>query len=208
MRLSPSLAATALTAVFLLAGPGVPATLASPATTWSVSPGGTFTGAATKTTMTDTTTGTSFGCRGSKLTGTLKAGSALPGAGIGSISGGSFDCSAPSSSITVKLLDLPWQVNFLSASGGSVHGTISGLEMRVSLPGCSVVIDGARAAAANGTVAFGYTSSTGVLKVLPASGDLHIHEVKGCFGLVADGDSVGYGGSYQITPRQQVSRTA
>ena len=66
-----------------------PATGAPPAAaaakTWTIRPGGTITATAGKTTLADTPTGSMIPCASSRMSGTLKASSGLPGAGIGSV---------------------------------------------------------------------------------------------------------------------------
>jgi hypothetical protein len=53
-------------------------------------------------------------------------------------------------------------------------------------------------------VAGTYTNGTHVLKILASGGNLHIYNVKGCFGLIKSGDKSAFTGSYKITPGQTI----
>jgi len=52
--------------------------------------------------------------------------------------------------------------------------------------GCGFVIDGTKGGASDGTVKFTYTNRTHQVKV--SGGNLHVFNVNGCAGLVANGD--------------------
>jgi len=170
------------------------------ATTWKVSPGGKVTGSATKPTLKDTKSGTTLTCASSSTTATLKSGSNP----IGSISALSFKtCTGPVGlTFTVKLNGLPYKLNANSESSGVVKGTITGIKAVLSGSGCTADVDGTSASSA-GQVTGTYTNSTGVLKV--SGGNLHIWNVNGCFGLIANGDPSTYSASYKITPKQTIT---
>jgi hypothetical protein len=56
-------------------------------------------------------------CQSSALSGTLMAGSGLPGSGIGSVTTVGFTyCSTPVGEFTLQAHDLPWHLNFSSYS--------------------------------------------------------------------------------------------
>jgi hypothetical protein len=179
---------------------------ATTATTYTVTPGGAVTGKATKPTLKDTKSGTVLTCTSSATSATLKKGSGLSGSGIGSITKLSFtSCTGPLSfSFTVALSKLPYKLNVTGAtsSAGVTKGTITGIAATVSGSGCSMTVGGTTATA-TGTVDGTYTNSTGVLKV--TGGNLHIWNVKGCFGLVATGDPSTFAASYKITPKQTIT---
>ena len=82
-------------AAVLAPGPAAGSPAAATATTWTVRPGGTITATASTAALTDTTTGTTLGCSGASMSGTLKPGSGLPGRGIGSITTAVFHCAGP-----------------------------------------------------------------------------------------------------------------
>ncbi len=200
-----SAAGAALLAASLGATSSSPA--AAAATTWTIKPGGAISAKAGKTTLTDPTTGTSITCTSSRMSGSLKSGSGLSGSDIGSLSKGSFsDCSdPPGPRFTIKLLDLPWHINFTSYSNGVIQGTISHIEAKVTATGCSMVIDGTAGGASDGMVRFTYNVSTGKLMILKTGGNLHIYDVSGCFGVVVNGDAATFTATYTITPHQVIS---
>src|SRR5438067_6834916 len=75
---------------------GLAAGPALAATTWTVSPGGSISATAGTTTLKDTGTGTTLNCSSSAAKGTVKSGSGLAGAGIGSITSLTFSgCTGP-----------------------------------------------------------------------------------------------------------------
>ena len=170
-----------------------------------MSPGGSFTGHAGTTVLADTTTGqAAIVCASSSWRGTVKSGSGLPGAGIGSIAAASFR----NGCFTLAAGRLPWKVNaksYQSATGTTV-GTITGVHLRFTDPTfCNLTADGTGATAGNGTVRFRYANATGRLQVRPARGNLHIYRVQGCGGVFHDGDTATLSGTYTITPVQTVT---
>src|SRR5215472_13957582 len=113
---SVALAAAALVAAALVAAvPAATAASAATATTWTVSPGGKITATAGKTTLTDARTGATMPCESSHMSGTLKAGSGLPGSGIGSLATSVYSlCSGGPFAATVTASGLPWRLNLTS----------------------------------------------------------------------------------------------
>jgi hypothetical protein len=192
-------AAVALLAVVLGAGP------AASSTTWTVTPGGQFTGNAGTTTLKDTTTGSAITCARSSLAGMLKGGSGLRGAGIGSITSGGFTSCSTTFPTMITLRGLPWHINVTAYTDGVVHGTISHLGITVSMVDCSFEIDGTAAGASDGIARFSYSDATAKLKVLPTGGNLHIYQVIHCLGLVHTGDAATYTASYAISPAQTIT---
>jgi hypothetical protein len=177
------------------------------ATTFTVSPGGSITAKAGTTTLKDNSTGTTLTCTSSAGSGSVKSGSGLPGAGIGSISSLTFSsCTGPLGlTFTVTGSAFPYALNATSYSSGVTSGTISGIHARLSGPGCSAVVDGTGASADNGTVAVTYTNSSGALAVLASGGNLHIYSVSGCFGLIHSGDGSSFSGTYTVSPTQTIT---
>ena len=85
--------AAALAGAMLLAmGLEASSPAAATAKTWTVRPGGAVAGKGGKTTLTDTKLHSTLTCISATLTGTLKPGSRLPGAGIGAITAAAFSC--------------------------------------------------------------------------------------------------------------------
>jgi hypothetical protein len=188
-------------AIGLTAGPALAAG------TWTITPGGTVTFGVAPVTIKDTKTGVTLTCTGGSLTGTLKAGSGLNGTSAGSITRGTINgCGGPLGlKFTLTLLDLPWHINLISYDSSTrlVRGTISHMEISFAAPGCSFVIDGTRGGASDGRVNFTYSDSTHQVKI--SGGNLHIYNVAGCFGLVANGDPVSLTTSFTLTPAQSIT---
>jgi hypothetical protein len=180
---------------------------ATTATTFKVSPGGAITAKAGKTTLKDTATGTTLSCASSTSKGTLKKGSGLAGAGIGSITSLTFStCTGPLGlTFTVKSANFPWKLNAVSKGSGVTHGNISGIHATLSGPSCHAVVDGTGSAKHNGKVNVTYTNSTGILKVLTTGGNLHIYSVQGCAGLIHNGNASTFSGSYKVSPKQTIT---
>ena len=199
-----ALAATAVSA----AGPS--AASAATATTWTVRPGGKITATAGKTTLADTPTGATMPCQSSRISGTLKAGSGLPGAGIGSLTTAVYSqCSAGPFGATVTVRGLPWRLNLTSYDRrtGVARGTISHLQISVapSFIPCTAVIKGTSGTAPDGVMPVSYTSKTGILKVLPMGGNLHWYHVHSCAGIIRNGDAATLSASYTISPQQVIT---
>jgi hypothetical protein len=195
-------ATTAILTVTLGAGP------AAAATTWTVIPGGLFTGHAGTTKLEDTTDGNSLNCTGSYLSGRFKSGTGLSGTNIGSISGGGkfTDCFGPLPVVyTITLRGLPWHVSATADHDDVVHGTISHIEITGTLPDCRFTIDGTAAGAFDGIVQFSYSNSTHTLKLLPTGTNLHYYKVSGCAGIVNSADSAAYLASYTLSPGQTIT---
>jgi len=183
-------------AAALMIGASVaPALAATP--TWTVKPGGNISAKSGTTVLTDTKTHTVLKCASSSTKATLKKGKKLSGAGIGSITSLSFTkCTGPfgltftvkSSASTKK----PWKLNAVSYN-------------RKSGTGCSAVVDGSSAAKDNGSVKVTYTNKTHKLAVQAAGGTLHIYDVKGCLGLIGNGQASTFTGTYVVSPGQTIT---
>lgn len=190
-------------AAALMVGLMAPAAIAA---TWTVTPGGTVTGTAGTTTLKDTSTNTVLTCKSSSTTTTLKKGSGLAGAGIGSITALSFaSCTGPLGiTFTVTSNKLPWHLNAVSYASGVTHGTITGINATLSGPSCSALVAGTTATT-TGTVKATYSNTTHKLTVSPTGGTLHIWNVSGCFNLIHSGDASTFTGAYAISPAQTIT---
>jgi hypothetical protein len=195
---------------FLMVAPAVALTIGAGgvpgvAVGWTVSPGGSFTGHAGTTELADTTTGNAaIFCASSSSRGTLKSGSGLAGAGIGSIKAMSFQGGC----FTLTAGLLPWKINagFYQPKAGATAGTITGVHLRFTDPTfCDFSADGTGAAAGNGTVRFRYVNGTGRLQILRTGSTLHIYSVKGCGGAFHDGDAAALSSISMITPVQTIT---
>jgi|SRR5215469_14787552 len=196
-------ATAAILTVALGAGP------AAAAATWTVTPGGSFSGHAGTTKLKDTANGNSLNCTSSALAGRFKPGTGLSGAGIGSITGGGkfTDCLGPLPfPVSITLQGLPWHISVTADHNGVVHGTISHIEITASLPaGCRFTLDGTAAGAFDGTAQFSYSDSAHTLKLLPTGTNLHFYKVSKCAGVVHSGDSAAYLAGYTLSPGQTIT---
>jgi hypothetical protein len=156
--------------------------------------------------ITDTTAKQSVTCTSSVAKGTLKTGSGLAGAGLGTIASLAFKgCTilgqTVAATITGKmpLNGVSYNATTKTASMTitKIHGTIS-----VASLGCSATVDGTAAAAHNGMVKATYSNGTGTLKVL-ASGNLHLYN--NTCPVISSGDAVNFTGSYKFTPKQTIT---
>jgi phospholipase C len=172
--------------------------------TWTVSPGGAIT-ATDKSTLTDTVTGTTLTCR-SRMSGTLRAGTGLPGMDIGSIATATYTCAGPLP-FTLTAHGLPWHLSLASydSSTGVSRGTVGDLRFTIAGSGCTAVVNGTSGAAPDGVVRVSYANTTGALKALTTGGNLHWYHVNGCAGLIGDGDAATLSASYTVSPKQVIT---
>jgi hypothetical protein len=174
--------------------------------TWSVSPGGPITGKAGTTIIKDTTSGTTLTCTSSALTGSLKKGTKLPGAGIGTVTSVAFtNCTVLGQTLSISSGTVAWKLNAVSYKSGVTSGTISGIHLAISSSVCSAIIDGTSATANNGMVKITYSNSTHKLSILPTGGNLHVYNVNGCLGLVSNGDAGTITTAYAVSPAQKIT---
>jgi hypothetical protein len=158
----------------------------------------------------DVKTGTIAKCTSVTLSGKLKSGSGLSGAGIGSVTSASFTgCTIGAIGVTVKIGSgsLPWEVNALSFNSTTKTGTgsLEDVDLRASATGCTAALDGTALGSNNGLTKFTYSDSTGKLTLLGTGGNLHSWGVVGCFGLVNNGDAQQASGSTTLTPKQTIT---
>jgi hypothetical protein len=206
-RLTAVLLSSAAAALALSLG-STTAMASSIAATWTVSPGGTVSASGSGQ-VKDAKTGTIAKCTSIKVGGTLKKGSGLSGAGIGSITSASFTgCTIGAIAVTVKIGtgSLPWELNALSynATTGVTTGSLEDIDLRASATGCTAALDGTALGANNGLTKFTYTNSTGKLKLVGTGGNLHSWGVVGCFGLVNNGDVQQASGTETVSPKQTI----
>jgi hypothetical protein len=198
-------------AAVVAAGPGMASPVTATATTWTVRPGGAITATAGKITLTDTKTGTTVPCESSRMSGTLKSGEGLPGAGIGTITAAAFRCPTPIGSATLSPGGLPWHLNLISFNRGTQtsRGTIGHVLLAFSIsevsPSCSAVVSGTSGTAADGVVTIMYSDQGARLKVLSTGGDLHWYHVQHCLGLIGNGDPAALSAVYAVSPAQAVT---
>lgn len=175
--------------------------------TWTVQPGGKFSGKSGTVNITDTSTGTVITCKTSALTGTLQTGSGLTGTGLGSVTGLSLSgCAGPAGlAFTETSNALPWALNAASYTGGVTSGMITGIDATLTSSGCSATLDGTAAGADNGQVGITYSNSSGQLAVLATGGNLTFSAISGCLGLISNGDAATASATYTLSPKQKIT---
>jgi hypothetical protein len=183
---------------------GLSATTASATTAgWTVKPGGSFHSSGSDQ-VRDTKTSTVAKCTTVKISGTLKK-SASSGAGLGTLTKASFSgCTIGTIKVSVAVKGLPWKLNASSYKNGVTTGSISGIELVATAPGCSATLDGTAAGKHNGVADATYSNATGKL-VLTGKGNLHSWAVSGCFGLVNNGDPQAASGTNTVSPKQTIT---
>lgn len=174
--------------------------------TWTVGPGGSFTGSAGTAKVTDTTTGYTITCTSSRLTGSLKSGTGLPGSAIGTITALDFsNCTAEGLTLSVSSGPVTYKINASSYAPGVTRGTLTKVHFAVSSSVCNAVIDGTSGTADNGKVKFTFTNKTDTLQIITTGSTLHFSDVTGCLGSISIGDGAKVGGSYKLTPAQTIT---
>jgi hypothetical protein len=177
--------------------------------TWTVSPGGPFSGTdpTGTTVITDTAVPTSVTCKISKITGTLHSGSGLSGTHIGEISTATFtECFTGSKTFKVTASGFPWFLNAISYSSPVTSGHVTGIHLGLVGPaGCSAVVDGTAAAANDGKVTFHYSNTTHKLKFAAPAALKFYAVTAGCGPLFASTDPATYTAIYKVTPAQSIT---
>jgi len=184
----------------MIAGLVMAAPAAALPATWTVTPGGAFTGTAGTTVLRIQETGIQLTCRSATAAGTAKSGSGLSNPLATLPPGGvKFNtCSGPFGlTFTVAHVGT-WNLNGVSynATTGVTSGNLSNIVANISGPSCS--------ASVSGSVNVTFTNSTDVLAVQPNYG-LIFTSVSGCLGLISTGQHASFSGSFAITPGLNVS---
>jgi hypothetical protein len=183
------------------------------AKTWTVKPGGTFSGKSTGALkITDTTLGGSVSCKPAAIGGTLKTGSGLQ-AGIGTVTSSTVNWSnctfgAGLNAFTRTDAALNWSLTAVgyNATTGMTSGTLGHIHVAASSGGCSFVLDGTGASADNGTLKITYKNGTHLLKILPNTGNLHLYNPSsGCGGILHNNDAISMTVTYALTPAQTIT---
>jgi hypothetical protein len=199
------MSATAASVIGLVAAPALAAA------TWTVKPGGAVTGTAGTTVVTDSTAGQSVNCTSSVAKGTLKKGSGLAGAGIGTVTSLTFKgCAVSVFNVSLTLSGkMPLNATKYSGTTKVANMTITKIHATLSASslGCSATIDGTGATAHNGMVKAKFSNKTNTLQVLATGGNLKLYHVSGgcSAGNIHSGDLVNFTGSYKLTPKQTIT---
>ncbi len=183
--------------VAMSAGPAMAATTL----TVKVTGGGSFTASSSKTVLSNK--GVSVTCTGSKSSGTIASGTykGTSPVKVGTVTKLSFTgCTGPLGKVTTKVEGLPYtmSIDSTSTSKGETDGIIGGAKVSVSMTACSFMVTGS-------TPGF-WTNSTHKLSVtskLPTKGlntaQLTVSDVKGCAGLVNNGNHPSYTSTYTVS---------
>lgn len=148
-------------------------------------------------TFTDTTTNQVLNCVSGTAPATATVNSGLAGTDLATIDGASTtwtNCTGPLGLGFTVAGSGSWDVNATGETvGGATPGTITGASAAVDDPGvCSFDVNGSvEGTYTNGTTSTLSTSATG--------STLTISNVSGCFGIINEGDSATFVGTYQIT---------
>jgi hypothetical protein len=205
-RLSCRMAAGSVMAALVVGLTAVPAL----ASTWTVHPGGNFSGTASlgSTVITDTVTGTSVTCK-SKITGTLNSGTGLAGHHIGTITAAAFTgcTSSVLGANTVTAAGFPWFLNAVSYASPITSGRVTGIHLNLVAGGCSAVVTGTAVTANDGKINFRYSNADSALKFIAPAVSLAFYGVSvGCSTHLFDGDVATYVATYHpITPSQKIT---
>ncbi|RJQ67571.1 hypothetical protein D5S17_33625 [Pseudonocardiaceae bacterium YIM PH 21723] len=171
---------------------------AQAADTWTVAglpDSGLITGSAPDTTLTVVRNGTKLSCKTSTVTAHAKNGSGQAGDGIATVSQSTWQqCSGPLG-ITFEVTHVgSWLLNAKAYDGKDiVEGTLSEVKASIKGPNCNA--DGSGSAAGE---------ISNVKRTLTVKPELNakygvkavVTGVKGCFGLMKDGDEVEFRGVY------------
>jgi hypothetical protein len=201
-------------AVVLSLGLSAAAAQATAKTTWTVDPGGAFSVSGDFQT-TDTSTSAVTKCTKVSLSGTLKSGSGLPGSGIGKITKAAFSgCTLGSDKITAKAEGLPWLVDakgYDKAYGNNRSRLViliwlgwRRIRIWITFSSCDAVVQGSTAK--NGYTYLSYSNKTGAITLGPTD-SLQAADVKGCTGLLNNGDPQQISGADTLTPLQTFTKS-
>jgi hypothetical protein len=179
-------------------------------TTWTVKPGGSFTGTGLASFVPSGATG-GIACFPSVVKGQLKHGSRLPGFKIGSLTTWTFSgCSEGSGTATkplaIKLAGgFSHRLSLDSYTDGEAKGTVTGFKVTVSGKSCSAVIAGKDATSpARLSLTFKPVGATASAFALAAR-KLHVWHVQGCTGIVKNGQTITFVSAGEVSPSQQIT---
>ncbi|AYN34448.1 hypothetical protein DUI70_3949 [Streptomyces albus] len=179
-------------------GLAVTSTSAAPPATWTVTPGGAVTAHADNPAV--VTDSGEFACDSADGTGSVKGGSGLDGAGIGSIDSLSFDgCSALGLTLEITTNGTPYAINITGVSADNpdhVTGEIAGVNAHVSGPACSADF--------TGTVHGYFDNTKSALIADGTSQDLTASNAS-CLGIINNGDTVALKATVEMSPGQTIT---
>jgi len=196
---------------FVLAlGLGTSMATAADQNSWTIKPGGTVTGSAGTTVVTDTATGVQVTCPSSSVGGTFKSGidRMNPLAKITAFGYNGCTVVGANVGITTSASETnPWPLRGRTYRSGVTQGSISNIETSFSITRFGLTCSGTVAgtsATTPGQVEVTYNNADGSL--ITGGGNLHAWNVTGqCFGLIRTGDPITSVGTYVISPQQTIT---
>ncbi|MFW6694508.1 hypothetical protein [Streptomyces sp. MAR4 CNX-425] len=150
-----------------------------------------------------------FRCTDSDVSGTLKSGSGLDGAGIGTIDSLMFmNCSVGGVSFEMNSsVSLPWDLIVIGVDPDNpdrVLVVITGVIVHVSDTSgiCTATFAGPDGPTDPGTLTGYYDTKKHQLVI--EDGDLTAHDAN-CLGIINDGDRIAFTGTYDVSPPQFIA---
>lgn len=166
--------------------------------TYTVTPGGAYVANATNPKM--TVGSATLTCASSQAKGTLKSGSGLAGAKIGTITSLSFStCSVagiPFTVTTTATATTPFYINATGTTANHIDGNISGISATITGTGCNATFAGTT----NGW----YENTTKTLHVT-GGGSLAAQPGASCLGLFTAGSPANFVANYVMTAQQTIT---
>jgi hypothetical protein len=204
-----ALPGTSLAATVLATGLATSPSFATAASTWTVKPGGSFSGSSGQVAITNKTTKRPpITCPSSSMSGKIKSGSGLAGANIASITAWSFGLCGVEGSLPLPLTfgAFPYDLNAQSydAASGETTATLTGI-VGILNGFCTVRIAGT-SSATPGEIKAVYTNSTH--KLVISGGTLHIYGAghgNECAPFLNIGDRITISATYAVTPAQTIT---
>lgn len=148
----------------------------------------------------ETSGGLSLGCTKGTADGSVKLGKSTNGKAIGKITKTTWTGCVGPANLAVSVTQVgTWKIDATGAAGAKVDGQISGVnaivkDSQTNGNQCSLTVKGA---------AGGVINTQGQILQLDgvpgASGPLKISNVKGCFGLVSNGETAKFTAKYKLT---------
>ncbi|SEO25819.1 hypothetical protein [Actinacidiphila rubida] len=170
---------------------------------WYITPGGNFSATSAPWAATDGSTGTQLVCTSLKLTGQLGQGQ-VPGPVIGNVNGfGAVACKVGPLPVTVAFTGFSWSMTPTTwiSSTSTVVGTLGSVGAHVAGSACTFDIGGSTPGGL-ATVPFSYRNTTHSLTI-GGTGATHVWNAS-CLGLIASGDAIAFGGTFDVEPPQSI----
>ncbi|MEU6441738.1 hypothetical protein [Streptomyces sp. NPDC047046] len=179
-------------------GLSVASASATASATYTVTPGGAFTANAANPKL--TSGAATLNCTSSQAKGTLKSGSGLAGAKLGSITSLTFTgCTVSGIPFTVAAAastSTPFYINATGTTANHIDGNVSNISAKVTGTGCNVTFAGTT----NGW----YENTTKTLHIT-GGGSLAAGAGASCLGLITAGAHADFLANYVLTAQQTIT---